>query len=224
LSLERLSRLGDGRIAYRMKHPGPRGHTHRLMTPIEFLARLAALVPPPRFPLVRYHGTLAPHSKSRALVVPRAPSRAAAALRCPTEGGVDRDGANDAATACEPKECGAELANAGEGDTAALEASGGAHTDRVRRPIEDVRGIGIAVAGSGGERLDWATLLERVHRIDALACSRCNGGRLEFVAVISDRAVARKILEHVGGWRDPERGLRRVTPCAIDIDVPPPYD
>jgi hypothetical protein len=32
------------------------------MTPLELLARLAALVPPPRYPLVRYHGVLAPHA------------------------------------------------------------------------------------------------------------------------------------------------------------------
>jgi hypothetical protein len=43
------------------------------MTPVELLARLAALVPPPRYPLVRYHGVLAPHSKWRGAVVPKAP-------------------------------------------------------------------------------------------------------------------------------------------------------
>jgi hypothetical protein len=34
------------------------------------LARLAALVPPPRHPLIRFHGVLAPHSSWRACVVP----------------------------------------------------------------------------------------------------------------------------------------------------------
>ena len=41
------------------------------MTPLEFLARLSAIVPPPRYPLVRYHGVLGPRSRWRALVVPR---------------------------------------------------------------------------------------------------------------------------------------------------------
>jgi hypothetical protein len=69
-ALERLSVLPDGRVAYRIKKPWRPGQTHRLMTPLEFLARLAALVPPPRFPLVRFHGVFAPHSKQRVLVVP----------------------------------------------------------------------------------------------------------------------------------------------------------
>ena len=44
--------------------------THRFVTPLEFMARLAALVPPPRHPLVRYHGVFAPHSPWRVAVVP----------------------------------------------------------------------------------------------------------------------------------------------------------
>ena len=71
-ALERLSVLPDGRVAYRVKYAG-RGGTHRVMTKVEFLARLAALVAPPRYPLVRYHGVLAPHSKWRSAVVPRPP-------------------------------------------------------------------------------------------------------------------------------------------------------
>ena len=69
-ALERLSVLRDGRVGYQVKYPRRRG-THRVMTPIAFLARLAALVPPPRYPLVRYHGVLAPHAKRRSVVVPQ---------------------------------------------------------------------------------------------------------------------------------------------------------
>ncbi|WP_437295908.1 transposase [Sorangium sp. So ce426] len=66
-ALERLSILRDGRVAYQVKYPRRKG-THRVMTPIVFFARLAALVRPPRHPLVRYHGVLAPHAKQRSLV------------------------------------------------------------------------------------------------------------------------------------------------------------
>ncbi|WP_442958373.1 hypothetical protein [Povalibacter sp.] len=34
------------------------------------MARLAALVPPPRMHLTRFHGVFAPHSKLRAVVTP----------------------------------------------------------------------------------------------------------------------------------------------------------
>ena len=68
LSLERLSVLADGRVAYRIKNPrGPQ--THRVMSPTQFLARLCALIPPPRHPLVRFHGVFAPHSSWRRHVV-----------------------------------------------------------------------------------------------------------------------------------------------------------
>jgi hypothetical protein len=52
------------------------------MTPVELLARLAALVPPPRYPLVRTDGVLAAHSNWRGAVVPRPAARAAPAT-CP---------------------------------------------------------------------------------------------------------------------------------------------
>jgi Putative transposase len=55
IALDRISRLPDGRIAYRMKYPR-RGTTHRVMTPMEFMSRICALIPPPLYPLVRYHG------------------------------------------------------------------------------------------------------------------------------------------------------------------------
>jgi hypothetical protein len=73
-ALERLSMVPDGRVAYRVKVARGRRATHRIMTPLEFLARASALIPPPRFPLVRYHGVLAPNSPYRSRVVPRAPA------------------------------------------------------------------------------------------------------------------------------------------------------
>ncbi len=40
--LERVSELDDGRVAWKLKMPGSRGETHRIMDPKEFMARLAA--------------------------------------------------------------------------------------------------------------------------------------------------------------------------------------
>lgn len=70
--------LDDGRIACRMKHPPHGGETHRVMTRGKFLARVKALIPPPRYPLVRYHGVLAPNASWRTMVVagPRRPHHA----------------------------------------------------------------------------------------------------------------------------------------------------
>ena len=40
------------------------------MSPLEFMQRLAALVPRPRLHLIRFHGVLAPNAKLRSAVVP----------------------------------------------------------------------------------------------------------------------------------------------------------
>ena len=42
-----------------------------MLDPLDFLARLAAPIPPPKFHMLRYHGVLAAHAKDRAPVVPR---------------------------------------------------------------------------------------------------------------------------------------------------------
>ena len=49
------------------------GATHVIFDPLELLEKLAALVPPPRFHMVRYHGVLAPAAKWRFRIVPGPP-------------------------------------------------------------------------------------------------------------------------------------------------------
>lgn len=70
IALERLSRDGDGLVVYELKHPFRDGTTHVLFEPLDFIARLAALVPRPRTHLVRFHGLFAPNARHRRLVVP----------------------------------------------------------------------------------------------------------------------------------------------------------
>ena len=41
-----------------------------IFEPLDFIARLAALVPKPRVNLTRFHGVFAPNSKHRAVVTP----------------------------------------------------------------------------------------------------------------------------------------------------------
>jgi Putative transposase len=49
-SLERLSILADGRVAYLLRKPRRNGVMHLVMTAVQLLARLSSLIPPPRFP------------------------------------------------------------------------------------------------------------------------------------------------------------------------------
>ena len=51
---------------------------HIVMSLLEFMQRLAALVPRPRLNLIRFHGVLAPNAKFRYEIVPSPPEPATA--------------------------------------------------------------------------------------------------------------------------------------------------
>ncbi len=67
---ERLKLNNAGDVVLQLKSPYRDGTTHIVMTPLEFMQRLAALVPRPRLNLIRFHGVLAPNAKLRAEIVP----------------------------------------------------------------------------------------------------------------------------------------------------------
>mgnify|MGYP001817731260 CR=1 FL=1 len=69
---DRLRIRSDGDLTYTMKAPWSDGTRAVSMSPLGLIARLCALVPPPRFHTVRYHGVLAPHAALRPFVVPGA--------------------------------------------------------------------------------------------------------------------------------------------------------
>ncbi len=73
VATERLSILPDGRVAYRLRHRWRNGATHVMFEPLDLVAKLAALVPPPRFNLVRYHGIFGPASRWRSRIGPAGP-------------------------------------------------------------------------------------------------------------------------------------------------------
>ena len=65
---ERLEEIDVHRLLYRLPKPGPDGRTQLILTPLELIARIAALVPPPRQHRHRYYGVLAPNAPLRAAV------------------------------------------------------------------------------------------------------------------------------------------------------------
>ncbi len=70
VSEKRLSLTNSGLVRYKLKTPYRDGTTHVFFEPLDFLARLAALVPKPRVHLTRFHGVFAPNSQWRAQVTP----------------------------------------------------------------------------------------------------------------------------------------------------------
>jgi hypothetical protein len=73
LATGRLARIDDERLSFQLKTPWADGTTHLILSPLELIEKLAALVPPPRVNLVRYHGVLAAHAKDRDKIVPKKP-------------------------------------------------------------------------------------------------------------------------------------------------------
>jgi hypothetical protein len=217
LSLERLRRLPGGRIAYRLKYVSRGRGKHRVMNAMEFMARLSAIIAPPRYPLVRYGGVLAPRSKWRRDVVPKPrerqrdacagaraeefaevhpaahPEPAAAGARAkprhsPPDRGADGERRpNSAVAAIAVAPPPGSPARPGDVTVLAPNIVSVQHWDRLLG--------GLLYATS--PRVDWASLLRRSFSVDVLECPKCRG-RLKVVAVITEREPVQRILAHLG--------------------------
>ncbi len=77
-ALERLREIDPQHLVYESVKPGPGGGVSLLLTPLELLDRLAALMPLPRRHRHRYYGVLAPNAPLRAAVTALAAPVAAA--------------------------------------------------------------------------------------------------------------------------------------------------
>ena len=64
-----LDLLPDGNILFELRRPFNDGTSHLKFTPLEFIEKLAALIPRPWANLIRYHGVFAPNAKLRSMIV-----------------------------------------------------------------------------------------------------------------------------------------------------------
>jgi hypothetical protein len=69
--------------------------------------------------------------------------------------------------------------------------------------------------------LDWATLLRRTYDLDVLACP-C-GGRLRFIALVTEREAIVPLLESLGLPTTPPVRARARSPTLFDADPMPVY-
>jgi hypothetical protein len=251
LSLERLSIRPDGKIVYQVKATRHGKATERVMEPLQFMARLVALIAPPRHPLWRYFGVFAPHCASRASVVPGYPE----APGDTTEHAHPQQQEHEAQKVAEhesPQASGPDDSTAQASGHGGLDASDVAASTTRQPQAESVTVSATSAPGTDGEgegegrkdrprfsarwRIDWATLLRRVWNIDALACP-C-GGRLRFVEVVTDKKRARQLLQKAGlaadsppgpetsapEGRQPAWGMPRARSPTFFDDVPPDWD
>jgi len=130
---------------------------HLVMTPVSFLARIAGLIPPPRFPLLRLSGVLGPNAPWRAAVVGYGRGGDAAAKAT-----------HDAPKRKRRKGKGNGKEKEG-GNTAAILVDAGARRDAVHevgdvsRKSSSRTSLGSGVVQAVGARIDWARLLRRVY-------------------------------------------------------------
>jgi hypothetical protein len=178
------------------------------MTPIELLARLAAIVPPPRYPLLRYAGVFASGSPWRPFVVPQPPHDASHGHGGPCSRHPHR--ADDPTGAAPPHGA----------------PEGGTPVGRKRAAIREPRGLDASPGppdpllgvppplprtlsdehwrrlDDGGlfarqPRVDWATLLRRTFVEDILCCPRCRG-RMALVETVTDEHDVHRRLAALG--------------------------
>jgi hypothetical protein len=244
LSLERLRRLPGGRVGYRLKYVDRgRRSKHRVMTAIEFMARLAAIICPPRYPLVRFAGVLAPRSAWRRDVIPKRRERSdlcetaraekpkAEASNASEPRGRDQRGmhasrqtsSREGATNCVPA---APPANNDESSVAFLNPPHRQAGDvvQIAPNVISVQHWDRLLGGllyAAQPRVDWATLLRRSFSVDVLECTKCHG-RLRVLAVITERAAARRILAHLGMPTEPPPMARARDPTDDFDDNEPP--
>lgn len=208
VATERLSRRADGTLLYRLKHRWRDGTTHVVFTPQELLEKLAALVPPPRFYMARYHGILGPCASERDRVVPGAscvqePTR-------PTQGNAALDTFSQRPINTEVRGHGNESdESADRSDRLRYQgtetASAPSHPEKLL-PAPDRTAL-------RRRRLDWADLLRRVFAIDVLECPRC-GGRMRLIAAIHPPEATRAILDCLAL---PSRAPPAASPVALAI-------
>jgi hypothetical protein len=213
-ALERIEPMKDGRIAYRMKTPRP-GSTHRVMTPLEFMARLAILVPPPFFPLTRYHGVFAARSSWRSLVTPKPPE------------GALRGAKNKRCLESAPRDKTPQPPNPPLPTPSGTKGPPVAHLVYAQdhdATVITIRHWGRILDGelfASSSRLEWSVLLKRTHGIDALACPKCHA-TLRPIATITETQAVREVLTHLGVRADPLPRARARDPTrqsSFDFDA-----
>jgi hypothetical protein len=196
----RLSEMADGRLLYELRHHWKDGTTHVAFEPLELIDRLAALVPPPRFHTVRYHGVLASRSKHRSEVAlngnqPDTRRSIATNIRMPACG--------HRPTRTSPPE--SRSSHLVEGATAAGAPSASPHRTRPSSATSSTQENSAIVDEASCSRTSrpsryysWSELMRRVFEVDVLRCPRCNAGPMRILAAIHPPTTTEAILKSLG--------------------------
>jgi len=200
---ERLS-LENGRVVYKLSKPFWTGQTHVILEPVEFLRRIAALIPPSRFHNIRYHGLLAAAAKDRANACALAPpvDDADRSVECVSEGRCDRRQGGPHAASATTKSIAIAVGTSNSPDDPDRDAP-----YRKRR------------------RIEWARLLRQVFVVDVLQCP-CGGERKIIAALTRNHSPEplRRYLDHIGEPVDPPPTAPARAPPQAELEYGVPAD
>jgi len=138
------------------------------------IEKLAALIPPPRANLVRYHGVLAPAARDRAAVVPQGSPSHDDASHPGCSGNADAEVSRSARPHDAP-----------DGSATAADPVTESRSPTAPRPRSHLR------------RYSWPELMQRVFAIDVLECPDC-GGAMRILAAIHPPHTTKAILDCLG--------------------------
>jgi hypothetical protein len=161
-----------------------------VLDPVDFLRRLARLIPAPRANLVRYGGAFSPNSAMRDRIVPRLPKPRCTHAKSKSVAGDSGDKTSESMPA---RETAAEQAGA----TVLLSASVAPEQDLppalLGPPLSPEQQLALR-----DRYLDWASLFKRVFNEDVLLCPRCGHRPMRVIAAIDDPPLVEHILAHLG--------------------------
>ena len=212
LSLGRLVELPYGKLGYRIKKLRNGRSKLRVLTPLELLARLAALVPPPRHPLVRFHGAFAPRSSWRRDVVPKPPAPVPKKKHDHTP---KPPAPQQPPKPSAPPTPHRRASRAAPSTSAVLVA----RTEPLAPNVLSVHHWDRLKSGAllaTSPRVDWAALMRRTFDTDVLECPKC-AGKLRILGVVEDEALARAVLAELGIASTPPPTRAR-DPTTLDAD------
>jgi hypothetical protein len=208
-ALERLEELESKTIVYHLPKPDPDGRTELYLTPFELIARIAALVPPPRVHRHRYFGVLAPNAPLRAQAIalaksepPQATATSQVPLVQPEANPLNPLGA-DASQLPQPQSLPSSLPQP-------LQQQFRPSEPPVDPPLKPIR--------PGSVSILWAMFLARLYEISPLTCPIC-GGAVRILSFITEAPTIRHILEHIGEPTEPPKVAPARGPPEWDEDV-----
>jgi len=208
LAQERIEVLPDGRVGLTLARPWADGTRALVFTGVEFLEKLAVLIPKPRVNLLLYHGILAPRARHRAAALGALPAPRSAAPPATGSAVSSPPVAPSAVAPALPVVPASPMLPASVTQDSRESSGVSLHPSR-------------PAPRAPRHYCSWAELLRRVFAIDVLACA-C-GGRLRFIATIEDPPVVQRILRHLGlptAIPDPAPARPPPTAPAFAFDFP----